>query len=152
MGVYFPYMVVDVNSEAFLRGKGERLVRTYTRGSDENKKRYYDADLYRVERYFDLTIKGLTVESNSDKIKKSDTNTNNVINAIMPFDTENCVKWNARHAANTSLTMYDRGVRWEEERLDIKGTQWKAAYLPVWLYSYQEVKDASGNYIFWNHV
>ena len=101
MGVYFPYMVVDVNSEAFLRGKGERLVRTYTRGSDENKKRYYDADLYRVERYFDLTIKGLTVESNSDKIKKSDTNTNNVINAIMPFDTENCVKWNARHLHET---------------------------------------------------
>lgn len=170
MGVYFPYMVVDINSHVSLKGKGERLVRSYTRGSDENKRRYYDADLYKVERYFDLTIKGLTVESSSDKLKKSESNTNNVINAIMPFDTENCVKWDAnyskgyssekrdmnatnlsslvgsqskdvaRFAANDTLIEYNRGVKWEQEKLEMKGTQWKAAYLPVWLYSYQEVK------------
>lgn len=170
MGVYFPYMVVDINSHASLKGKGERLVRSYTRGSDENKRRYYDADLYKVERYFDLTIKGLTVESSSDKLKKSESNTNNVINAIMPFDTENCVKWDAnylkgyssekrdmnatnlsslvgsqskdvaRFAANDTLIEYNRGVKWEQEKLEMKGSQWKAAYLPVWLYSYQEVK------------
>ena len=36
---------------------------------------------------------------------------------------------------------YDRDVRWENERLDVKGRQWKSAYLPVWLYSYQQVKS-----------
>ena len=35
-----------------------------------NRKTYYDADLYEVEREFDLTIEGLTVESSSDKLKK----------------------------------------------------------------------------------
>ena len=170
MGVYFPYMVVDVNSHASFRGFGEHEVRRYTRGNDNNRRTYYDADLYQVEREFDLTIDDLTVESSSDKLKRSSDNTNNVINAIMPFDTENCVKYNAnylkgytsekrdtnveelrpivdqqskdvaRFAANKTLKQYDRGVRWEREELDVKGKQWKTAYLPVWLYSYQEVK------------
>ena len=33
MGVYFPYMVVDINSHASFKGQGERLARRYTRGS-----------------------------------------------------------------------------------------------------------------------
>ena len=171
MGVYFPYMVVDVNAHAKLVGQGEHLVRRYTRGSGNDRKTYYDADLYDVEREFDLTIDDLTVESSSDKLdKKSDDKTTNVINAIMPFDTENAVKWNAnylrgftsekrdtnieqlkglvetqskditRFAANETLGQYDRGVAWSSEQLDVKGQQWKAAYLPVWLYSYQQVK------------
>ncbi len=171
MGVYFPYMVVDVNSHISLSGKGERLVRKYTVGSGDNRKTYYDADLYSVSRDFDLTIDGLTVESSADKLNnQASDKTNNVINAIMPFDIENCVKYNAnylkgytsekrdtnveqlrplvesqskdiaRFAANETLQEYNRGVRWESESLAIKGQQWKAAYLPVWLYSYQQVK------------
>ena len=96
--------------------------------------------------------------------------TNNIINSIMPFDIENCVKYNsnylrgytsekrdmdiddlrqivdkqskdvARFAANDTLKQYDRGVRWKTENLNVKGKQWKTAYLPVWLYSYQEKK------------
>ncbi len=172
MGVYFPYMVVDVNSHASLIGKGEHEVRRYSRGSGEDRETFYDADLYEVGRDFDLTIKGLTVESSSDKLnKKSSEKTNNIINAIMPFDTENAVKWDsnylhgyssekrdtnidqlrpivneqskdiARFAANDTLKFYDRGVKWEQESLEVKGQQWKAAYLPVWLYSYQQKKD-----------
>jgi len=172
MGVYFPYMVVDVNSHATFSGKGEHEVRRYTRGDGDNKKTYYDADLYEVERDFDLTIEGLTVESSSDRLNTNASDkTNNIINSIMPFDIENCVKYNAnylkgytsekrdvniddlrplvneqskdiaRHITNATLEHYDRGVCWEEERLEVKGSQWKAAYLPVWLYSYQEVKN-----------
>ena len=172
MGVYFPYMVVDVNAHATLIGQGEHEVRRYTRGSDDNKRTYYDADLYEVEREFDLTIEGLTVESNSDRLNKNASDkTNNIINAIMPFDIENCVKYNAnylkgytsekrdtniddlrpivdeqskdiaRFAANETLQHYDRGVRWSSEQLEAKGRQWKSAYLPVWLYSYQQVKN-----------
>ena len=172
MGVYFPYMVVDVNSHVDLKGKGEHQIRTYTRGSGNNTTTYYDADLYEVEREFDLTIEGLTVESSSDKLNKQSTNkTNNVINAIMPFDIENCAKWDsnylkgytserrdtniddlrkivdnqskdiARHSANKTLENYDRGICWETENMEVKGKQWKSAYLPVWLYSYQEKKN-----------
>ncbi len=171
MGVYFPYMLVDVNSHSKLVGEGEHLVRRYTVGNDDHKETRYDADLYAVEREFDLTVNDLTVESSSDRLDNSQTaKTNNVINAIMPFDTENCVKYNsnylkgytsekrdvnidtlkpiveaqakdiARMSANETLKHYDRGVRWENEDLKIKGQQWKSAYLPVWLYSYQQVK------------
>ena len=167
MGAYFPYMVVDINSHAKLTGQGEHEVRRYTVKHGDNEDTYYDADLYDVEREFDLTIDGLTVESSLDKLNNNDkSKTNNVINAIMPFDIENCVKWDsnylsgytsekrdtnidqlrplvteqakdiARFAANDSLEFYDRGVKWDNEQLDIKGQQWKSAYLPVWLYSY----------------
>ena len=171
LGVYFPYMVVDANVHATLTGQGEHQIRSYTRGEGNNRRTYYDADLYDVERDFDLTIEGLTVESNSDRLNKTDSSkTNNVINAIMPFDIENSVKYNSnylkgytserrdtniddlrnlvdvqskdivRFAANETIKNYDRGVCWSDEYVDVKGKQWKSAYLPVWLYSYQQVK------------
>ena len=171
MGVYFPYMVVDINAHSLLSGQGEHLVRRYTRGSGDNAKTYYDADLYNVEREFDVVIEGLTIESSADKLNKNSSDkTTNVINAIMPFDIENSVKWNAyylkgytsekrdtnieqlkplvsqqskdiaRFAANETLKEYDRGVAWSTEQMTVKGQQWKAAYLPVWLYSYQQIK------------
>ena len=88
----------------------------------------------------------------------------------MPFDTENCVKYNSNYlkgytsekrdvnvevlsdvvdaqardvmkfAANETMPNYNRGVKWDKQDVSIKGEQWVAAYLPVWLYSYQEVK------------
>ena len=171
MGVYFPYLIVDVNSHANFVGKGEHETRRYTRRRGDSTETYYDADLYYIEREFDLTINGLTVESNSDRLdSNSSTKTNNIINSIMPFDVENCVKYNAnylkgytserrdtnidelrnlvsvqskdiaRYVANETLTHYDRGVAWSNEGFNIKGQQWQAAYLPVWLYSYQQVK------------
>ena len=174
MGVYLPYMVVDVNAHASLAGEAEHLVRSYTVGSGSSQRRRYDADAYDVSRDFDLLVDDLTVEASNDKLKQDvRANTNNVINAIMPFDTENCVNWNpgflrgyasekrdanidllrpvmkeqvgdvARFRAKESMTFYDRGTKWTNEKLDIKGTSWKAAYLPVWLYSYLQ-DDAKG--------
>ena len=171
MGVYFPYMVVDTNAHSKMSGEGEREVRHYTIRKGDHSETYYDADLYHVEREFDIAIEGLTIEASADKLnKKAVDKTTNVINSIMPFDIENAVKWNAnylkgyssekrdinieqvktlveaqskdiaRFAANDTLEQYDRGVAWSSEELEIKGQQWKAAYLPVWLYSYQEVK------------
>jgi len=173
MGVYFPYMIIDVNAHAKFVGQGEHQIRKYYRGSGDNQKAYYDAELYKVEREFDIAINGLSVESSSDRLNTvSSDKTNNIINSIMPFDVENCVKYNAnylkgytsekrdvnvdqlkdlvnvqskdiaRFAANDTLKKYDRGVAWSSQQFDIKGEQWKAAYLPVWLYSYQQV---SGN-------
>ena len=170
MGVYLPYMVVDLNGHSSLAGQGETLIRKYSRGDDT----FYDADLYSVEREFDITIDDLTVESSSDKLAHySKDKTNNIINAIMPFDIESSVKWDAnyikgytsekrdtniddlraivatqakdiaRYKANDELTQYDRGVRWDKEEFGIKGQDWKAAYLPVWLYSYQEIISVS---------
>ena len=80
MGVYFPYMVVDLNTHVNLYGHGEHLVRSYTVKHGNNSTTYYDADQYEVGREFDLTINGLTVESNKDKLDNNNkTKTNNVI-------------------------------------------------------------------------
>lgn len=96
------------------------------------------------------------------------TNTNNIINTIQPFDTKNAVKWNASYLAGFTsekrnvdvealrprledqllsiaraqvegtVRRYDRGVRWEQEQLEVHGTRWVSMYLPVWLYSYHQ--------------
>ena len=170
MGVYFPYMLVDVNAHVNLIGQGEHQTRKYFVKVGDREEARYDADLFHVEREFDLTINGLSVESSSERLNTtSSSKTNNIINAIMPFDVENCVKYNAnflkgytsekrdtnidqlrnlvdlqskdiaRFAANDTLKNYDRGVAWSSESLNVKGQQWQAAYLPVWLYSYQQV-------------
>lgn len=112
----------------------------------------------------DLTLESSAERGNLDARR----NTHNVINTILPFDTKNAVKWNAsylvgytsekrdrdvehlmprlqdqmlsiaRAQMQPSVARYDRGVRWEQERLNLQGTRWVAMYLPVWLYSYQQ--------------
>lgn len=170
-GVYFPYMVIDVNAHSYLSGTGEKLVSEYTVTVDDEEEPRYNADAYHVERDFDITIDDLTIEASADKLNvTSEEKTTNIINSIMPFDTENCVEYNAnylrgytsqkrdvnvdhirqlvniqsndiaRFAANDTLEEYDRGVSWDVDNFDIKGESWNAAYLPVWLYSYMQVK------------
>lgn len=170
IGVFFPYMLLDVNAHANFNGEGERQTRTYQVQNGDMRHTKYDADVYHVERDFDFTIQGLSIESSSNNLNEVSGKTNNIINAIMPFDIENCVKFNAnylrgfnsekrdvnienlketayeqckdiaRYSCNDTLEFYDRGVRWDNESLNIRGQQWTSAYLPVWLYSYLEDK------------
>lgn len=167
--VYLPYMIVDVNAGAEVAGQGEIETRRYTRGSGKDKKTYYDADVYQVQRKVDFTVDDLPLESSSERGNlDTRTNTNNIINTILPFDTKNAVKWNASYLVGvtsekrnrdvehlrprleeqllsiaraqvvSSVNRYDRGVRWEQERLSVHGTRWVSMYLPVWLYSYHQ--------------
>jgi DNA-directed RNA polymerase subunit RPC12/RpoP len=166
--VYLPYMIVDGNSSADVAGKAEIETARYERG-DKNKTTYYDADVYQVKRHVDFTVDDLPLESSSARGNlDTKTNTNNIINTILPFDTKNAVKWNAsylngvssekrdmdverlrprlqdellsiaRCQVEKSMQRFDRGVRWEQESLAVHGTRWVAMYLPVWLYSYHE--------------
>lgn len=170
-GVYLPYMLVDVNAHMNLCGEGQIETARYQVKEDDKTHTEYDANSYEVERDFDIFIDDLSIEASSDKLDyMSKEKTTNIINAIMPFDTENCVKFNAgymkgytsekrdsnidalrdtveaqgsdvaRLAAKKTIEKYDRGVRWDNERYTVKGDSWKAAYLPVWLYSYMETK------------
>ncbi|MGB3392093.1 MAG: TFIIB-type zinc ribbon-containing protein [Stenotrophomonas sp.] len=169
VGVYLPYMVVDANASADVAGQGEIQTRSYTVGSGDKKKTYYDADVYRVERRVDFTVDDLPLESSTQRGNLDvSANTNNIINTILPFDTKNAVKWNAsyllgytsekrdrdveqlrprledqllsiaRAQVEGSVRRYGRGVRWEQERLDVHGTRWVSMYLPVWLYSHHQ--------------
>jgi hypothetical protein len=118
----------------------------------------------------DLPLESSTERGNLDTRK----NTNNIINTILPFDTKNAVKWNASYLAGytsekrdrdvealrpnledqllsiaraqveDSVDRYDRGVRWEQEQLNVHGTRWVSMYLPVWLYSYHQPGSNGG--------
>jgi len=175
VGVYLPYMIVDGNASAEVTGQAEIETARYERGSDNNKTTYYDADIYHVRRHVDFTVDDLPLESSSER-GNMDTrvNTNNIINAILPFDTKNAVKWNASYLAGFSsekrdqnvdrmrprledellsiaraqvegsVSRYNRGVRWEQEHLEVHGTRWVSMYLPVWLYSYHQPGSNGG--------
>jgi hypothetical protein len=175
VGVYLPYMVVDARGSADAAGCGEIQTRSYTRGQGKSKTTYYDADVWRVQRHLDFTVDDLTLESSARRGNlDTGSNTNNVINTILPFDTKNAVKWNAsylvgytsekrdrdvqhlmprlheqmlsvaRAQMQPSVRRYDRGVRWERERMDLKGTRWVSMYLPVWLYAYHQPGPGGG--------
>jgi hypothetical protein len=175
VGVYLPYMVVDARGNADAVGLGEIETRRYTRGEGKQKQTYYDADVWRVQRHVDFTVDDLTLESSARRGNlDTRSNTHNVINTILPFDTKNAVKWNAsylvgytsekrdrdvqhlmprlqeqmlsmaRAQMQPSVQRYDRGVRWERERIDLTGTRWVSMYLPVWLYAHHEPGPGGG--------
>ena len=155
--VYLPYMIVDVNATSELIGQGERTIK-----NGENND---EAELYNVKRNFQLLIDGLTIPA-SDK-RQDESITSNIIDSILPYDTENAFNWNAnflkgcssekrtldvnsitkrvdekigyvsRHAANPLVNEYDRGVAWSKETINIKGKRWETIYLPVWLYAFK---------------
>lgn len=172
MGVYFPYMLVDVNAKFDLYGTGEILKRKYYVKRGKTAEARYDADAYKIRRRFDIAIDDLTIESKKDRMNMLlEDRTNNVINAILPFDTENSVKFDAnfmrgftsekrdanisdlneaidnktievaKDAAKSTTNQYDRGVLWEGETHKIKGQSWNSAYLPVWMYSFMEKRS-----------
>jgi hypothetical protein len=121
----------------------------------------------------DLPLESSTERGNLD-VRLNNNNTNNIINTILPFDTKNAVQWNASYLAgftsekrnsnvkqlhprledqllsiaraqvHASVSRYDRGVRWEQEKLDVLGTRWVSMYLPVWLYSYHQAGSNGG--------
>ena len=173
--VYMPYMIIDGKASVDVAGQGEIETRRYTQGSNEKKTTYYDADVYRLNRHVDFTVDDLPLESSTARGNLDTTsNTNNIINTILPFDTKNAVKWNAsylvgvssekrdrdvehlrprledqllsigRAQVEQSVSQYDRGVRWEQEGISVHGTRWVSMYLPVWLYSYHQPGSNGG--------
>ena len=164
-GVFLPYLVTSVNANASYRGESQK------KDIERAGLGYRLLALhYKVQSTFNITINNLMIEACGEKLQyESSTETNNVINAILPFDVENSVAWNAnylkgynsekrninideindyinlqfkdisRHKGNELLSEYDRGTKWEEEKLFIRGQTYKSAYCPIWLYSYQSV-------------
>jgi hypothetical protein len=111
VAVYLPYMIVDGKASADVKGKGEVETRRYTRGEGNNKKTYYDADVYQVDRHIDFTVDDLPLESSSERADlDTNANTNNIINTILPFDTKNAVKWNASYLRDCSSEKRDLNV------------------------------------------
>lgn len=173
LGVYFPYMTIDINASAHFKGEGEITTRRYRVKRGDHYITKYDFERYRIVRDFDIQINDLTVESNTERLDNTNQErTNNVINAIMPFDVKNSIDWDAnflrgftsekrdvniddlrtlvgnrgqdiaKHASNVAGTNYDRGIRYDEAKVDVHGQRWNSVFLPVWVYSYFQ-KDAN---------
>ncbi len=172
--VYFPYFIVDVNAHETMKGDAEKVA-----DEDKDKKTPpWTIEQHYLTLDYDLLIDDLTVESSAARLNQNrDVNSNNIINAILPFDTENAVAWDAnfirgvaaekrsvntsrlkeivvlqsgdiaRHEVMKKIPDYTRGARWDDEHLSLKGLKWKAAYLPVWLYSYEREGDKRIYYI-----
>jgi hypothetical protein len=113
MGVYLPYMVVDVNAKAAMSGVGEHEARRYTVKVGDKTETRYDVEVFNVARQFDLHVNDLTIESSSSRLdQRTSENTNNIINSIMPFDTANAVRYDSNYLAGFTMerrdTDYDR--------------------------------------------
>ena len=163
----------NVSSEYWGEGEIETRRYTRGSGDNEETYYDADVYAVRRQVSFtvdDLTIESSAERARLDVR----VNTNNIINTILPFDTKNAVKWNAsylhgytsekrdqdvqelmptvedqmlsigRSEVLGTLASYDRGVRWQQEKLDVHGTRWVAMYLPVWLYSYFEPDRKGG--------
>ncbi|WP_084037939.1 hypothetical protein [Demequina sp. NBRC 110053] len=173
LGVYMPYMTVDGNVSARFHGEGEIQTRRYTVKTGENTSTtYYDANQFEVVRDFDLHIDDLIVESSAGRSNIDNrSNTNNIINSLLPYDVKNMVAFDsnymgemtaekrdlniddvtrkahahfltmARESIRDDITAYDRGVRWTHEELEVHGSRWASVFVPVWLYSYAERLD-----------
>ena len=171
-GVYFPYMVVDAKALYTAEGKAEKT-------KDKNGSSS-TVDCYLISREFNLFVDDLTLESSSKRLNQDTAvNSNNVINAIMPFDTEKAVAWNpnylrgfssekrdtniddlkepvalqcgdiGRQSAKETTEQYDRGVHWTKDHISMKGVSWKAAYLPVWLFSFKNTNKPNDARIYY---
>ncbi|WP_185995095.1 TFIIB-type zinc ribbon-containing protein [Nocardioides campestrisoli] len=172
IGAYLPYMVVDCNVSGDVQGVGEVETRRFG-SRDDSETVYnadvYRVDRHVDFTVDDLTLESSTERANM----RAFVNTNNVINTILPFDTKNAVQWNAsylvgysserrdadvsalmpslehqllsitRSEVYSSVSQYDRGVRWEAEKVEVHGTKWVSMYLPVWLYSYYHEEGGS---------
>lgn len=153
----------EIQTRRYTRGSGKHQ-KTYYDADIYRVERHVD---FTVD---DLPLESSTRRGNLD----TRVNTNNIINTILPFDTKNAVRWNAsylsgftsekrdsdveelrprledqllsiaRAQVEGSVSRFDRGVRWEQERLDVHGTRWASMYLPVWLYSYHQPDGRGG--------
>ena len=147
----------EIETRRYTQGSGDKK-KTYYDADIYRVERHVD---FTVD---DLPLESSTERGNL----VTGVNTINIINTILPFDTKNAVKWNASYLSGytsekrdtdveqlrprledqllsiarcqveESVNRFDRGVRWEQERLDVHGTRWVAMYLPVWLYSYHQ--------------
>jgi hypothetical protein len=177
LGVYLPYLVIDARAESQYWGKGEVQTRRWTEKNGDSSTTYYAADVYQVSRQVSFTVDDLTVEGSAERAQFGSGNTNNIVNSILPFDTKNAVQWNSsylvgftsekrdvnvegmqpvledqllsigRSQVQASLERFGRGVRWEQEKVDVGGSRWVSMYLPVWLYSYQQRSNGLLHYI-----
>jgi len=164
-GVYLPYLLADAKIKCSYEGRGVKELLTYKTEDGDIR---CNKEIYDIQREFNLNIDDLSIESEKNSNNKNVIKTNNIINSIMPFDTNNCIKYESNYLigytsekrnininevsneveemkkdiinslVNDTANKYNKGIKWNKSEIHEEGSQWMAAYLPVWLYTYKE--------------
>lgn len=115
-GVYLPFMVVDINAKGNLTGETTKVISTPIESKNTLQQNVLQQEKRKVITYnttytIDLFIENLTIISKESKLdKNSKSQTNNIINAIKPFDLENCVKWNTNFLKGYTTEKRDTNI------------------------------------------
>lgn len=115
VGVYLPYVAADARADAHLVGLGEVQTRKYTvtvgSGDDAREETRYDADEYKVDSTIAFTADDMFAESSQTRTDMTQkTATNNVINAILPFDLDAAVVYNSHYLTGFTSERRDLDV------------------------------------------
>jgi hypothetical protein len=133
----------------------------------EVSKQNYNADLYNVEREFDVVLDGLAVELSNAHLFKYSKWVNTMLDKMAPYELDQASGWQMSNMKgytgenlNVSvdgfsdlvdeqvkratqeyfkkdLTLYDRGVSWRERSIEMRSKSCRLVYVPVWLYGFQ---------------
>lgn len=111
MQTFLPYAVIDINGDGGLKGQGEVVVRTFTKKHGDNRVRYYEVDRYDFEAETDFKVDDLIIEASSNKANiNTRENTNNIINAILPFDFTKAIAFDLRYIKEATVENRDLNV------------------------------------------
>lgn len=169
-GVYFPYFLVDINADVEFEGIAEKNLTSDNQETPKQFKGYHDIERFLIKKRYQITVKNHILESKSTQLKYAwEESTNNIMNAILPFDIENAVTFEANYLRDFMaiqrdlnneilsekleedmktinlnsvaelLRDYDRGFKTKKNQVSIRGTRWKTLYCPIWLYSYSHL-------------
>lgn len=83
---YFPYFMIDVNARSQHSGRAGKLVRKYAHGVGSNRTDYWDYDVYRFGRRFNLHVNDLLFQANTEPSKTHDVKaTDNILESMAPW-------------------------------------------------------------------
>src|SRR5690625_6175916 len=90
-------------------------------GKNHRTETYYDADVFSIRLTFDLLVDDLAVESAERYDAKDNSQaTNNILNAVQPYDTANAVAYNSNYLRNFTSERRDLNVHDVDDRVEEK--------------------------------
>ncbi len=165
---FIPFTLFDIDYNCTFEGQAERKIDSIY-DSDSGTTYYYDG--YDIIRGFEVDAKHLSLETKSNSFTDKESAYSNMISALNPYDTNELIELKEKYLRDTvaeiltykrleyddrfknklisigkyaildNLIYYDRGIKWNKTDLEIKSINCYDAYLPVWLYYFNDAKE-----------
>ncbi len=116
-GVYLPYVIADAKFTGGLKGEAQEHVKSYTEGGKNNKTTYYDYNEFEVSRELAVLADDLHLEASSKRQIETASNTNNIINAVLPYPIEDTVEFRAHYLNGFNSERRDMDVTDLDQKL-----------------------------------